>query len=178
VAVVGGGLPPGLTLSPAGFFSGEPLREGVYRFTVRAANACESMLREFVLRVDGPALLRVDPDGLSFCYRPGDPPPAAQVARVSANWDGLAYRVEVEGAPWLSARPLRGRTPREGAALQHDRVEVAVNPQGLRPGEYKGWLWVEAWEADNAPRIPVTLRVTAPALVEIERPSQRRGALE
>ncbi|MDX1980078.1 MAG: putative Ig domain-containing protein [Bryobacteraceae bacterium] len=175
LSLAAGRLPEGIDLSPAGFFSGTPVREGVFAFTVRVANDCAAVEREFLLRVEGPALLRLDPRELVFCYRSGDPPPAPQTVQVSGTWPAQAYRIEPVDAPWLAARPLRGRTPPEGSAMRHDPVEVSVDGSGLRPGEYRGWLRVEAWEADNAPRIPVVLRVSAPVLVEIDRPSKRTG---
>lgn len=158
--VVKGSLPPGLSLSAAGVLSGMPREEGVYSFSIRAANGCVSRARPFRLSVSGPPVLELQPERVEFRYQTGGAAPAMQTLRVSANFAGLAYAVEAEGASWLELRPMRGRTPPEGSALRHDVVELWVDPSKLQPGEYRVRVRAEAWQAGNAPSASVVLKVT------------------
>ncbi len=159
-SIVKGAPPPGVSLSAAGFFSGTPRDQGVYSFRIRAQNECVSYTREFTLRVEGPPLLEMFPDRIEFRYQTGGTLPESQMLRVSANTPDLAYAVEAEGASWLEAVPLRGRTPPEGTALRHDAVELRVDPAKLQPGEYRARVRAEAWQAGNAPSVWVVLKIT------------------
>lgn len=158
--VVSGRLPEGVTLSAAGFLRGIPATEGIYSFTVRAQNECVSYWKTFLLSVDGPPVLSIVPARIDFRYQPGAPVPEPQTLRVSATAAGLAYAVEADGASWLELRPLRGRTPERGSALQDDIVELRVDPGKLSPGDYTVRVRAQAWEAANAPYTVVTLRVS------------------
>lgn len=158
--VIEGRLPKGISLSPAGVFSGMPEEEGVYSLLVRAQNECISYSRKLVLRVEGPPILELSPERLEFHYQPGTALPAAQSLHVSANVPDLAYSIESEGAAWLELRPARGRTPPDGSALRHDMVEVAVDPLKLKPGEYRVRVRAEAWQAANSPSAWITIRIT------------------
>ncbi len=159
-AVVRGQLPPGITLSAAGFLSGMPTAEGVYSFSVRAQNECVSMTRSYRLDVQGPPILELAPARIEFRYQTGGALPEPQTLRVAANSQGLAYSVETEGAAWLQIRPMLGRTPPEGSALRHDVVELMVDPAGLQPGEYRVRLRAEAWQAATSPSALVVLKIT------------------
>ena len=66
--LVGGSLPPGLTLSPQGRLTGTPTRAGTFTFTVSAANALS------------PPDCPLGATGDFFC-RPGDPSSTATATR-------------------------------------------------------------------------------------------------
>jgi hypothetical protein len=53
-SLIGGSLPPGITMSPDGVLSGTPTMEGEYTFTVRAANNLGGSNATFVMRVGPP----------------------------------------------------------------------------------------------------------------------------
>jgi len=125
-AVVSGDLPPGLALSPLGYFSGTARLTGSFDFTVRASNGCSWTAKKFTLVVASPPVLLVQPARLEFRRvsgekAPEDGPPEEQILRVSSTWPGLSYRVTVAipdsldaGSTemlWLSATPEHGVTP-------------------------------------------------------------------
>lgn len=157
VSVARGDLPEGIWLSQAGYFSGTPVQEGVYVFYVRASNGCQSVVREFTLRVNGAPILSASVERLEFVYSYGGALPAAQQVRISSNWTNLRYGVEAVRAPWLVLRPLRGATPPAGSGLAADTVAVSIDPERLAPGNYRGLIKATAWRAVNEPEIAVTL---------------------
>jgi hypothetical protein len=53
-SVIGGSLPPGITMSPDGVLTGTPGAEGEFTFTVRAANSQGGSNATFVMRVGPP----------------------------------------------------------------------------------------------------------------------------
>ncbi len=160
-SVVLGKLPPGITLSGGGFFSGVPPETGQFTFVVRAQNDCGMATRTYTLRVDGAPVLVLEPDSLEFRYRVGDPPPPPQSLRVASSWSGLPYSIYAEGAAWIQLRPLRGRTPPPGSGHSADTVAVVVDPSKLTPGVYRGWVKLTAFETTNEPTVPVKLTVSA-----------------
>lgn len=157
--VTSGRLPPGVSLSHGGYFDGTPTAMGTYRFVVRAENACMFYARALILKVDGPAILRVDPEALDFHYRKGGPAPTPKVIQISGSWPGLPYWAEAPGAAWLILQPAAGRTPPEGAALTRDSITVAVDAANLAPGVYRTLVRISAVDAAQAPSVAVTLRV-------------------
>lgn len=161
VRIIRGGLPEGLSLSAAGFFTGVPRQRGVFQFTLEAANVCERTWKNLVLQVDGAPILQVEPDSLVFQYRQGEPVPAAAKLLVASSWHDLPYSIEADGASWIVLRPLRGRTPVPNDALIADPVRVAIDPSKLAPGVYRAMIRVTTWGPANEPLIPVTLTVTS-----------------
>ncbi len=75
-SVTGGGLPPGVTLSPSGVLSGTPTQEGTYTFTVQAANSLGSHPATFVMTVG---------------------PPRPLVTAISQNTGSIGDRVVITG---------------------------------------------------------------------------------
>jgi hypothetical protein len=159
LSLLSGALPRGIDLTPTGL-SGVPKEMGVFRFTVRAANGCESATRAFALFVTGRPILLVSPADLVFECRAGGPAPQPQTVLVSSSWANLPY--SVAGNPeWLSLEISAAMTPGPNAALSGDPVSVRVAPAKLAPGTYKTTLVFSAWRAANAPAVSVTLKVIA-----------------
>lgn len=159
LSLVSGALPRGVDLTPLGL-SGVPKEMGIFRFTVRAANGCESATRAFALFVTGRPILLVSPAELVFECRAGDPAPPPQVLLVSSSWANLPYSVS-GSTEWLSLEISAAVTPGPNSALSGDPVSVRVAPQKLAPGTYKSTLVFSAWRAANAPAMSVTLKVIA-----------------
>ena len=154
-----GPLPEGLELTSTGQFTGTPVRTGVYRFLVRAENRCGATARPYTLVVTGAPLLLTPQDPIEFRYRRGGPAPAPQLFQVRSTWPGLEYGIEKAGVPWLRAVPRSGHTPRPGAAVECDLVEVTADPAELAPGEYHAKLRLWTWQGANAPVVTVQLKV-------------------
>ncbi len=161
VRIIRGGLPQGLTLSPAGHFGGIPRQRGVFAFTLEVSNICQRSYKNLILQVDGAPILQVEPESLEVQYRVGDPMPAVLKLLVGSSWHDLPYSIDAEGAKWITLRPLRGRTPVPGDALVFDPVRVSLDPAKLAPGVYRAMIRVTAWGTSNEPEIPVTLTVTS-----------------
>ncbi len=112
VRVVGGALPPGLYLSPAGQFAGAPVEPGRWEFVVRVENGCGWSDQPMTLEVIGSPVLLANPASLDFRVAPGQSTPPTWI-QVSGNSPGQAYEVN-STAPWLRARARTGRTPGMG----------------------------------------------------------------
>lgn len=154
-----GVLPRGVDLTPAGL-SGVPKEMGIFRFTVRAANGCESANRAFALFVTGRPILQVYPGELVFECRAGGPAPPPQVLLVSSSWANLPYSV-AGSTEWLGLEMSAAMTPGPNSAFSGDPVFVRVKPGRLAPGAYKATLVFSAWRAANSPAVPVTLKIIA-----------------
>jgi hypothetical protein len=160
--VVLGELPPGLTLSMAGYLRGKPVRTGNYTFAIRAGNDCGYTTRAYTLKVDAAPLLHLSVERVAFAWKAGMPAPAAQTFTVASSWPDLPYDVAVDGnAPWLRVRPWRGYTPLPDSGFRADPVTLTVDPARLAPGVYRTELVVSAWEAVEVIRVPVVLTVEA-----------------
>lgn len=163
VQVVGGELPPGVTLTPSGYFRGTPAEPGSYSFIVRAANECEAVQQEYTIEVTGAPVLAVEPASVSLAVPHGsqaleDP----IVIQVRSSWNGMSYTANVGESSWLRAIPVRGTTPGPGSAMNADALELHVDPSRLPPGSYRVLMRVSGYRAANAPVVPVTLRVLPP----------------
>ena len=71
---------------------------------------------------------RVDPTEIRFDYSPGATLPPAQTVRLSGgeNWPYSLFSSTI--SPWVSITPKHGTSP--------STLQVAVNPEGLVPGDY------------------------------------------
>ncbi len=157
-AVTSGALPPGLQLSRMGYFSGAPLHTGQFKFKVHASDGCGSADKEYTLVVTGAPVITVSPLRVAFSCK-AEETPVEQQLRVTATWPRLAYGLTTSSAPWLTAAPEHGATPREGAALAEDRVHLRVDSAGLKPGHYTASITVSSWQALQPVRIEVELTV-------------------
>ncbi len=92
---------------------------------------------------------------LTFNYRAGDTPPAAQNLNVTGG-SGLTWSATAQSnGNWLSVSPAAGTTP--------GTVAVSVSPTSLSAGTYNGSVTVAGTgTATGSTTIQVTLTVTAP----------------
>ena len=157
-AVVAGALPPGLQLSRLGYFSGVPLHTGEFAFSVKASDGCGSITKQFKLIVTGSPVLTVTPQRISVECKAGETP-AEKLIRVSATWPRLAYRLTVSSAPWLTATPEHGMTPRQGSAMTEDVVHLRIDATALKPGHYVTSVTVSSWQALQPMEVEVALTV-------------------
>jgi hypothetical protein len=167
-AAVGGVLPPGIEMSKLGYFSGSPVRTGVFGFAIRVSDGCTWVARRFTLTVTGAPEITVSPVRLAFDGA------GQKLVRISSNWPRLSYGVTVRGvtvrdgtingveadAAWLKILPAHGFTPRETSALTADDVVVAVDPGTLKPGRYSAKITIAAWQALEPSTVIVELEVT------------------
>jgi dUTPase len=125
--------------------------------TIAAANAGNSPLTvPENLTVVNPSIVPSQ-SSLTFTYATGGTAPSAQSLSISSNGAALSYTVSASGGTWLSMTPTSGTTP--------GSVSVSVNTTGLAVGTYSGSVTIAAAGAANTPvTVPVTLRVTLPAL--------------
>jgi putative Ig domain-containing protein len=152
-----GALPPGLGITALGQITGVPSKIGVYRFVVRAADACGATAKPVSVLVTGAPILVLRGDTLEFHYRRGGAIPAPQALLVNGTWPNRAYYIDWPDAVWLHAIPRAGRTPKLGAALESDRVEISVEPGSLAPGSYEAKLRFWTWQGANVPTARVRL---------------------
>ncbi len=163
VQVVGGELPPGVALTPAGYFRGTPSEPGTYQFIVRAANECEAVQQEYTIEVSGAPVLAVEPASVSLAVPHGSPALEDPiVVQVRSSWNGTSYTASVGDASWLRAIPVRGTTPGPMSPMNSDALELHVDPSRLPPGNYRVLMRVSGYRSANAPVVPVTLRVLPP----------------
>jgi len=151
--LVGGQLPPGISLESDGRLTGEPRRIESGAFTAGISTPCSRHTTDWEWSVRGAPLLVVEPAEITLT---GAAPQAT--ALVSSSWPGLAYSITTSTGgplpPWLRARPRRGRTPREGSALTGDRLELIADPS-LAPPEASVQLLIHSWQGKD----PATLTV-------------------
>lgn len=159
LTLAGGALPHGMLVRGESL-TGTPTAVGAYRFTIRAANLCAAAEREFELTVSGRPILRAVPEELVYEYKIGGSDPQPQSVLVTGTWPNLPYSVRADKGPWVIPEQAQGITPDRGAALSADEITVRVNPDKLAAGVYRSTLVIATWQGANAPRIPVTLRVT------------------
>ena len=152
-SIVGGLLPPGVQLSRLGYFVGSPLRTDVFPFAIRVSNGCNWTARRFTLTVTGAPVITVLPQRLVFDGA------GEKLLRISATWPRLSYAANTS-VEWVKVSPTQGFTPRESSALAEDRVTVAVDPGALKPGHYSATITISAWQALEAPTVPVELDVS------------------
>lgn len=160
--VAGGQLPPGLTLSPAGFLTGAATQPGTWRFLVRMNAGCGPIDKEYVLEAIPAPVLDVRPAELRLSTLLGRASPQTFRLRVTGNQPGLSYSVQTDGSPWLSVRQRAGTLPAAGAALSADLVEVSVDTTRLLPGETRALVRISCWRGVSDVRIPVVVNVTTP----------------
>lgn len=150
--VVGGVPPPGIQLSRLGYFTGSPLRTGVFPFAIRVSNGCSWTAKRFTLTVTGAPVITVSPVRLAFDGA------GEKTLHVSATWPKLFYAVNTS-AEWVKVSPAHGFTPRESSAMLGDQLTVAVDPGVLKPGRYSATITISAWQALESPTVIVELEV-------------------
>lgn len=153
-AVIGGELPPGLSLGPQGKLGGTPTAEGNYDFTIEATDARGIASRRYYSVAIAQALY-VDPP-----YLPGGTLGEPYTANLSAGGGtapyafartggtlplGLALSADgaLSGTPtaegWfvveVTATDARGRTGRQSYSINITRPQIVVSPGALPNGK-------------------------------------------
>lgn len=133
------------------------LQPGAYNGTISIASDEAGVTAQTIavrLTVSSLPQLTVSPTTIHLVYVAGEDPP--EPAGVILFSDArLSYTAQVASSGWLSASRESGRAP--------DLLEVAADPEGLKPGVYTGTLTLAAAGAANSPQaVTVKLTVKAP----------------
>ena len=168
--VVAGALPPGLSIqmSASGMstIAGTPTTNGSYSFTLKVTDNCgKSGTAGLAIVIGtgggpgpGTGQLSASPTLLQFTAPAGATTAPVQVINVSSNlsstFTAQAQMIVGPALNWLSVAPSLATTP----AI----VSVMVNPSGLLPGTYTGYVQLAPFPTTptTAPlNVPVTLTV-------------------
>lgn len=165
VRVVGGSLPAGIYLTPAGQFGGAPAEAGRHEFIVRVENACGWSDQPMSIDVTGAPFFSATPTSLAFRVMAGQTAAPASL-QIAGNSPGLAYTVE-SATPWLRARARNGLTPPAGSGLIADLIDVEIDSATLAPGQYRGSIVVGGWRTAQPVTIPVFVEVIGPTTASV-----------
>jgi hypothetical protein len=157
--LVGGALPPGMTLDGAGYVQGTPRDPGRFGFAVEIRTGCSRSVEQVTLEVAMPPMLRVSASSLEFSCERGGRPPEPQRVMVSGSQPGVPYTMSAQGAPWLEFRPRRGALPPPGSSLEADSVDVFVHPEKLDSGDDHATVLTYVWGGSNPASTEVHLTV-------------------
>jgi uncharacterized protein (TIGR03437 family) len=150
-----------VTADPAG------LAAGTYTGTIIVSSSTtgENDLVQVTMTVSPLAqAMRLSHAALSFTAVAGGgvvPPASFGISNIGQG--SMSFRTSTRtlagGPKWLSATPESGNSVGGAAA---PRVTVRVNPDGLAPGFYFGWVRVDATGTPNTPQVvTIALRVLA-----------------
>ncbi|HMC61508.1 MAG TPA: hypothetical protein VKJ01_20120, partial [Candidatus Solibacter sp.] len=144
-----------VTASPAGLAASPTPYSGTITVTPTGGNPLSIQVS---LTVTAALTVSVSTTALTFTYRAGDTPPAAQTVAVSGGGGALTFAATASSTGnWLIVAPATGATPAT--------VSVSVNPSGLNasPTPYTGTVTVAGTgTATGTTAIAVTLTVSAP----------------
>ena len=164
------GLPPGISLSASGVFSGTPTQAGTYPFTINLTLSATSgtdtesvtiPIPYSITVVDnsGPPLA-VSSTGLAFSASQGSTSSLSQSVVITNNASTAAsFTVSASvqsGGNWLSASPASGSV----AAFSKSPVTVTVDPSKLGTGTYLGSVAIIAGPANQEFDVSVILSVS------------------
>jgi uncharacterized repeat protein (TIGR01451 family) len=142
VSVVGGALPPGLTLSNAGVLSGTPTAAGSYAFDLRASNASGLVVGQFQMEVTPAAKPKADV-ALSLTA-------PAKAARNST----FTYTATVR-----NNGPSTAQSVTTDLALPPGVTFVSASAQVKRAGNLLSWK-VEGLQNGQSQQLTVTVKAT------------------
>ena len=159
--VISGEPPPGVDMDSSGQIAGAPEQAGTFNFVAEKTDGSQNTYRTAVRIVVAP--------GLTFSLTPrtlaleafADGPPVIAAAVVESSEHGDPYSVQTRttrGGRWLTASPAQGVAPRV--------LEIRVDPAGLTPGEYAGFVDAQSGSAAGATgraQLEVELTVLPPA---------------
>jgi uncharacterized protein (TIGR03437 family) len=164
-----GSLPPGMSVSGAGLFSGTPTTPGSYSFTITLTFTVGAQGQSFgftyllntTMSIQGSTgpVLSVDPGGLVFSFPAGA---AASSLNLSVGNHGNQARgfsasaSVTNGAGWLSVSPSSGTAP----AFGQGSILVTADPSRLSPGTYLGSVAVSSAPGSERFDVPVVMTVT------------------
>jgi uncharacterized protein (TIGR03437 family) len=159
--------PPGLTMQPNGIFSGTPTTAGTFPFTFTIEEALTyqgqtvfdiTVPLSVVLVISGSStngMSAVDPGGLTFTFSGGMTAATSQNLSVSnPSSQAKTFTVSattITGGSWLSVSPSSGSI----APFVSSSIGVTVNPAGLVPSTYTGFISVKVSPTGEAFVIPV-----------------------
>jgi hypothetical protein len=162
------GLPPGLSITPAGTISGMPTYAGRFQGTITitdsTAGTPNTLNRPFTIVIAGTGAvipqLMASPQTLQVSYQQGDPLPGPIPLNAGSSTGTAipftASTATLQGSNWLSISSPSGTAPAS--------LTITVNPTGLIPGVYNGIATLTGSQPDNGTAsVPVTLTVSAPA---------------
>lgn len=144
-SVAAGSLPPGISLTQSGLFSGTPTATGDFEFTIDFHFHLAYLGQVYDLDVPFPVSLTVAgmpsgiavtvaPAALTFNFVQGASAPATQsVAIGNRSQTPLTFSAS-PSAKWLSVSPASGAAGPFSATT----LAVTANPSGLAPGIYTG----------------------------------------
>ena len=159
--VMSGRLPPGVLLSPAGYFSGIPSRAGLYTFTVRVMNGCAWSQQPFSLTVALPPVILATPSRVVLSWPAGGHSPAS-VLKIASSWPHQAYAVRVLG-DWLEATSERGTTVSSEGTVFEDEVNLRVRLNERTEGTYSAVVELTSWQMEPL-RVPVEMVIGVPKI--------------
>ena len=164
----GSTLPPGMSITQSGVFSGTPTTAGNFTFSIDITFNITVLGQSFpqtvpfisLLRVSGSATgdTLVSPGGLVFALNQGTGASSQSVGLTSRRSQPITYTATattVSGSGWLAVS--------QGGTLgpfQSTAATVTVNPAGLAAGTYNGLIALALSSGENF-TIPVLLTVTS-----------------
>jgi len=164
----GSTLPPGLSLTQSGVFSGTPTTSGTFNFSIditfnisfQGQTFSETVPFPNVLQVNGSATgtTLVSPSGLVFAWNQGTTTSSQSISLTSRSSQSITYSAAattVTGGPWLTVSQGGSLGPFQSAA-----VIANVNAAGLAAGTYAGTIALTLSSGEHF-SIPVILTVTS-----------------
>ncbi len=165
-ATAGYTLPPGLTITQSGVFSGTPTTPGTYNFSidifynisVSGQNSVATIPFQSGLQVTGAATgsTIVRPGNLVFALNQGTSVSSGSIVLSSRRSDPITYTsTVVSGGTWLSVSGSGTVNP-----FQSTSAVISVNAGGLGAGIYSGTIQLALSSNENF-TIPVLLTITS-----------------
>jgi len=164
----GSSLPPGLSLTPSGVFSGTPTTPGSFSFsidlgfkiTVQGQSFQETSPFPANLQVNGSATgtTLISPGGLVFALNQGTTAASQSIAVSSRRSQPITYTATAStrsGGNWLSVSTGGTVNP-----FQSTAAVATVNTAGLQPGTWSGTVTLALSSGENF-SIPVVLTVAS-----------------
>ena len=164
----GSTLPPGMSITQSGVFSGTPTSAGSFNFSIDITFTISFAGQSFpqtvpfpnVLQVSGSATgaTLVSPGGLVFAWNQGTTASSQNIGLTSRRSQPITYTATattVSGAGWLAVSPGGTLGP-----FQSTAATVTVNAAALPAGTYTGLVSLALSSGENF-TIPVLLTVTS-----------------
>ena len=164
----GSTLPPGLSITQSGVFSGTPTTAGSFSFSIDITYKISFSGQSFSETVPFPATLAVgglatgttlvNPGGLVFALNQGTPASSQSIALSSRRSQTLTYTataITISGGNWLSVTGTGTLNP-----FQSTAAVASVNAANLVAGTYAGRIQFALSSGENF-TLPVLLTVTS-----------------
>jgi uncharacterized protein (TIGR03437 family) len=158
VTPASGVIPSTISVAP----SIRGLAPGTYTATVTANSFWSgggTQTLSVTLTVQTPPQTSVTPSALNFAYQRGGTVPASQTLTVTAPATQSYVAAASANSPWLTVTPAQ--------SLGSGNLTVTVNPTGLTPGSYTGYVSLTSPALATLTTIPVTLTVTDPVSISV-----------